>query len=174
MSLICLQRTQPINAPQAVLVLGGDPARERFTAEFARRHPQLPIWVSGGSNPEYAEEVFRKAGIPEEQVHLDYAAIDTLTNFTTILDQFEAQGITHIYLITSDYHMRRARWIAQVILGSRGIDFDPVAIPSSLDSEPIETAIFDGGRALLWITTGKTGASLKSMIQLQGKNLADE
>ena len=162
---------QPQADPQAILVLGGAPHRERFAAEFAQKHPNLPIWVSGGSNPEYAEWVFKKAGIDKHRIHLDYEAIDTLTNFTTLVDRLKAKGISRIYLMTSDYHMRRARWMGQVILGSRGIHFEPIAIPTQLQTEPLQVALFDGGRALLWVTTGQTGESLKPMLELQGMNI---
>nr|WP_233501815.1 YdcF family protein [Acaryochloris thomasi] len=162
---------QPKVEPQAVLVLGGAPHRERFAAQFAQQHPDLPIWVSGGSNPEYAEWVFEQAGINEQRVHLDYEAIDTLTNFTTLVDRFKSEGITHVYLMTSDYHIRRASWMGQIILGSRGIHFEPIAIPTQLQAEPLQVAVFDGGRALLWVATGQTGESLKPMLELQGMNL---
>jgi uncharacterized SAM-binding protein YcdF (DUF218 family) len=148
-------------SPEAVLVLGGEPRREQFAAEFAKRHPGLPIWVSGGSNPEYAEWIFRESGVSERLIHLDYDAVDTLTNFTTIVDKLRSQNIQSIYLITSDYHMRRAQWIGQVVLGSRGIEFQTVPIPSDKPSEPFEKAVFDGLRAILWVTTGDTGLTLK-------------
>lgn len=151
----------PIKTPQAALVLGGEPRREQFAAEFARQHPHLPIWVSGGSNPEYAEWVFQQAGVSENLVHLDYKAVDTLTNFTTLADKLRSQGITSIYLITSDYHMRRAEWIGQVVLSSRGIQFQAIAIPSGKTQEPLQKAIFDGARAVLWVITGNTGTFLK-------------
>ncbi len=147
--------------PDAVLVLGGEPRREQFAAEFSKQHPDLPIWVSGGSNPEYAEWIFRQAGVPENLVHLDYAAVDTLTNFTTIVDKLRSQNIHSIYLITSDYHMRRSQWIGQVVLGSRGIQFQPVSIPTDKPTEPVEKAVFDGLRAVLWVATGDTGMSWK-------------
>ncbi len=147
--------------PDAVLVLGGEPRREQFAAEFAKQHPDLPIWVSGGSNPEYAEWIFRQAGVPDKLVHLDYAAVDTLTNFTTIADKLRSQNIKNIYLITSDYHMRRSQWIGQVVLGSRGIQFQPVSIPTNKPAEPVEKAVFDGLRAVFWVATGDTGMAWK-------------
>jgi uncharacterized SAM-binding protein YcdF (DUF218 family) len=146
--------------PQAVLVLGGATEREVFAAEFAQAHPDLPIWVSSGSNPEYAEWVFSEAGIAADRVHLDYQAVDTVTNFTTLVDTLKAQGITSVYLITSDYHMRRAQVIGEIILGSRGIDFKPIAVPSRHQNEPIEKVVRDAARAVLWVTTGNTGADL--------------
>lgn len=157
-------------APEAVLVLGGSPDRERFAAQFAQTHPDLPIWISGGSNPEYAEMVFADAGINRERVRLDYQAVDTVTNFTTILAALEAQGIDSLYLLTSDYHMPRARLIGQIVLGSRGIQFQPVAIPSQAGPESPESwekTLRDGARAVLWIVTGSTGSRLGKTLPAQ-------
>jgi uncharacterized SAM-binding protein YcdF (DUF218 family) len=149
-----------LHRPQAILVLGGSPDREVFAAEFANEHPDLPIWVSSGSNPEYSEAVFADAGIEPSRIHLDYEAIDTVTNFTTLVDQFKAEGIDNIYLITSDYHMRRARVIGMIVLGSRGIDFRPIAISTDRPPESIEKTIRDGARAVLWVITGQTGSEI--------------
>ncbi|MCC5897394.1 MAG: YdcF family protein [Phormidium sp. BM_Day4_Bin.17] len=147
--------------PQAVLVLGGSPDREVFAADFARTHPELTVWVSGGSNPEYAEWVFAEAGIPRQRFYLNYDAVDTVTNFTTLVDKLRSQEIRSIYLITSDYHMRRASAIGEIVLGSRDISFRPVAIPSGLAPEPIDKSIRDGVRALVWLATGYTGSTLR-------------
>ncbi|MDG2616205.1 YdcF family protein [Thermoleptolyngbya sichuanensis XZ-Cy5] len=149
-----------LREPEAVLVLGGSTAREQFAAEFARKHPDLPIWISSGSNPEYAEWVFSEAGIERDRLRLDYRAVDTLTNFTTLVDEFKAQGISSIYLITSDYHMRRARVIGKIVLGSRGIEFKPVEVPSTQPAETTDKVVRDAARAVLWVTTGHTGATL--------------
>ena len=145
--------------PQAVLVLGGATEREVFAAKFARSHPELPIWVSSGSNPEFAEWVFSEAGIESDRLHLDYRAVDTVTNFTTLVDELKARGIESVYLITSDDHMRRAQIIGEIVLGSRGISFKPVAVPSGRTPEPVQKALRDGARAILWLTTGYTGAN---------------
>ncbi|WP_448598166.1 YdcF family protein [Thermoleptolyngbya sp.] len=149
-----------LQEPEAVLVLGGSTAREQFAAEFARRHPDLPVWISSGSNPEYAEWVFSEAGIERDRLRLDYRAVDTLTNFTTLVDEFESQGIRSIYLITSDYHMRRAWVIGKIVLGSRGIEFKPVEVPSTQPAETTDKVLRDAARAVLWVTTGHTGATL--------------
>ncbi len=145
--------------PQALLVLGGDKQRELFAAKFAQNYPSLPIWVSSGTNPEFAEWVFSEAGIKSDRLHLDYRAVDTVTNFTTLVDELQAKGIESVYLITSDDHMRRAQIIGEIVLGSRGISFKPVAVPSGRTPEPMEKAVRDGARAILWLTTGYTGAN---------------
>ena len=146
--------------PEAVLVLGGATERERFAAEFAKQHPNLPVWVSSGSNPEYAEWIFTEAGIDPNRVHLDYQAVDTVTNFTTLADYFKTRKIRSVYLITSDYHMRRAQVIGEIVLGSRGIAFQPIAVPSERSPEPITKVVRDAARATLWVVTGETGSNL--------------
>ncbi|MBU7582122.1 MAG: YdcF family protein [Nostoc sp. TH1S01] len=148
--------------PQAVLVLGGSTKkleREKFTAEFVRKHPNLPIWITGGSPPSFTRKVFAKAGIDPKRLHLDYEAVDTVTNFTSLVDDLKAHGITRVYLITSDFHMRRASVIGEIVLGSRGIDFQPISVPSKSPPEPLEKSIRDGARALVWVATGYTGAN---------------
>lgn len=153
-----------LHQPQAVLVLGGSTSaleREKFAASFARQYPDLPIWVSGGSpNQKYTQRVFAKAGIDPTRLRLDYQAVDTVTNFTTLVDELQANKIESIYLITSDYHMRRARVIGEIVFGSHGIDFRAVSVPSKRSPEPIEKAIRDGARAVVWVITGHTGATL--------------
>jgi uncharacterized SAM-binding protein YcdF (DUF218 family) len=159
-ALICSYRFIQfhVNPPQALLVLGGEPQRERFAAAFAQQHPSLPIWVSSGSNREYAEWVFAQAGIDLHRVHLDYRAVDTVTNFTTILRHLQRKRIRSVYLITSDDHMQRARTVGEIILGSRGIVIHPVAFRSGRLPEPVKKSIRDGVRAVLWILTGRTGS----------------
>ena len=146
--------------PQAILTLGGGPDRETFTAQFVKIHPSLEIWVSSGSSPDYARKIFRTAGIPDRQVHLDRRAVDTVTNFTSLVKDFKNRNFQHLYLITSDYHMRRAEAIATFVLGSQGIAFTPVAIPTNQPTESWLHILRDSGRAVLWVFTGRTGASL--------------
>lgn len=146
--------------PDAILVLGGAEEREIFSAKFAKQHPNLPVWISSGAPRDYAERVFTKTGVSLQRLHLDYEAVDTVTNFTSIVDRLRQQNVRSVYLITSDYHMRRAQIIGEIVLGSRGINIRPVAIPSNHSEESLSKAVRDGGRALLWVATGRTGASL--------------
>ncbi len=153
-------RNSANSAPKALLVLGGHEERERFAAELAREYPQLPIWISSGSPQEYAQKIFAKAGISLDRLHFDYRASDTVTNFTTLVDELQAQGIDSVYLITSENHMKRAKIIGEIVFGSRGIDFKPVAVPSKNPPEPWEKCWRDGARAVFWLITGHTGAIL--------------
>lgn len=146
--------------PQAILTLGGGSAREKFVASFAKSHPSLDIWVSTGVPPKQAKKIFSAAGINLERVHLDYRAVDTVTNFTSLVEDFKSYKIHHLYLITSEFHMRRAKAIATCVLGSQGITFTPVPIASIKPEESILHMIRDTARSLIWVYTGYTGASL--------------
>ena len=141
-------------------MLGGDPKREDFAATFAQQHPDLPIWVSSGSNQEYTEGVFSDAGISFDRLHIDRTAKDTVTNFTTLVDELRSRDISSVYLITSDYHMQRAQVIGEIVFGSRNISLKPVPVPSNESSEPIIKSVRDGARSILWVATGNTGSRL--------------
>lgn len=143
--------------PQAIFVLGGEQEREIFAAKFARTHPHLPVWISSGAPREYAKRVFNKAGIAPRDLNLDYQAKDTVTNFTTLVDRFKSQGITSVYLVTSDDHIQRARTIGEIVFGSRGIKIKPVTFVSGRPVEPIQKTLRDGVRSLVWLVTGYTG-----------------
>ncbi len=152
-----------LSSPTAALVLGGDAEREEFAAEFATKHPDIDVWISSGANPEYSTWVFQESEVPLERLHLDYRAVDTVTNFTTLVDDFERMGIKSVYLITSDYHMRRANTIATIVLGSRGIHYKPLPVASERPPEPLLRSLRDGGRSILWVFTGKTGSELAQL-----------
>ncbi|NEQ20503.1 MAG: YdcF family protein [Microcoleus sp. SIO2G3] len=150
--------------PQAILTLGGGIDREKFTAQFAQAHPSLEIWVSSGTEPKKALAIFQAAGIPDTRVNLDRRAVDTVTNFTTLVTDFKNRGIQHLYLITSDFHMPRAKAIAFFVLGSQGITFTPVTVPSNKPDESNLHILRDVSRSVVWILTDRTGASLHSFL----------
>ncbi|MFN6481883.1 MULTISPECIES: YdcF family protein [unclassified Nostoc] len=153
--------------PQAILTLGGWTDREQTAAEIARWYPSLEVWVSSGTPPKLVRPIFQAAGISQNRLHLDYRAVDTVTNFTTVVPELKGKHIHHIYLITSDYHMPRAKAIATLILGSQGIAFTPISVPSDQSKkETISPIIRDLGRSLLWIVTGHTGTSFQAAIDL--------
>jgi len=153
--------------PQAIFVLGGDPQRMEFAAQFWQSHKDLDIWVSDfDSNLVYNRRIFQKFGVPEQRLKLDGRATDTVTNFTTLADDFAQNKIQHIYLITSDYHIPRAKAIAAIVLGSQGIVITPVPVPSSgKKTESLVRVLRDCGRSLLWIVIGRTGSSLNPQLK---------
>lgn len=149
--------------PQAVLVLGGGIERERFAAQLVQTRPSLDVWISTGISNQVSKQIFNDANIPLTRLHLDRRAIDTVTNFTSLAADFRQQNIRHLYLITSDFHMRRSKAIAFIVFGSRGIAFTPVPVLSDYPQETLLHVARDVGRSLLWLTTGHTGASLHKL-----------
>ncbi|MEB3209763.1 MAG: YdcF family protein [Leptolyngbyaceae bacterium] len=160
--------------PQAIFTLGGGSNREEFTALFAQQHPTLDIWVSSGAPTQEAKAIFQRAAIAESRIHIDRRAIDTVTNFTSLVSDLGDRHIHHVYLITSDFHMRRARAIAFFVFGSRGITTTPVAIPSKHPNETLWHISRDIGRSILWLITGRTGASLHPQLKASSTSFENE
>lgn len=142
--------------PQLILVLGGDIEREEHAARLAMDR-RLPVLVSGGSNPEYARWLFARAGVPEEQLRLDYRARDTLGNFTSVVDDLRRSRIRHALLVTSSDHMPRALLVGRVVAGSRGIRLTPVAVACEplCQRERVRKVWSDGLRAVVWVALGQ-------------------
>ena len=144
------------NSPQLILVLGGDIDREKLGLKMAK-DLNLPIIISGGSNPEYSDWLVEKEGIPFNQVKRDYRAKDTLSNFTSLVDEISLQGINHALLITSEDHVERAMTIGTIVAGSRGIRLTSISVPcaSLCKKEKQKKHYFDLIRSITWITIGK-------------------
>jgi uncharacterized SAM-binding protein YcdF (DUF218 family) len=143
--------------PQMILVLGGDKDREIVAADLARRR-RLPVVVSGGTNPEYAHWLFQeRARLPERQVRLDYRARDTLSNFTSLVDDLRRARIRHALLVTSSDHMDRALLVGRIVAGSRGIHLTPVPVSCGdlCAAEGRRRVWGDGARAAVWVLSGR-------------------
>ena len=142
--------------PQLILVLGGDVDRERHAADLARDRG-LPVVVSGGSNPEYAHWLFGRQGLDAGRVQLDYRATDTLSNFTSVVDELKRAKVRHVLLVTSSDHMNRALLVGRLVAGSRGITLTPVSVPCGAQCRPEgrRKVWGDGLRAGLWVLTGR-------------------
>ncbi len=151
-----------VPTPQGIFVLGGAVERMEFAGKFWQSRQDLDIWVSDFDwYLEANRRILKQFDVPDSQLHLDGRATDTVTNFTSLVDDFVADNLHHVYLITSDYHMLRSRVIATVVFGSRGVVVTPVEVVSSGDEdESLVRVVRDFGRCLLWVVSGRTGASL--------------
>lgn len=142
--------------PEGILMLGGGSEREEFTARLAIDYPTLPVWVSTGSR--LGAEIFARYEIAADRVTFDNRATDTVTNFTTMLGPLQQNQIRHVFLVTSDFHMPRARAIASIVLGFHGINTTPVSVPTNQMDEPKSVVLRDMIRSCLWLLTGWSGA----------------
>ena len=143
------------NPPQIILVLGGDIQREKTGMRLANAL-DLPIIVSGGSNTEYAHWLLENEGIPSNNATLDYRAVDTITNFTSIINDIYAKNINHAILVTSKDHLQRANIVGAIISGSKGIKI--TTIPTQCEpnclKESFAKQYLDYIRAFIWVLTG--------------------
>lgn len=150
------------DSPQLILVLGGDIDREKLGLKIANQL-KLPIIISGGSNPEYSEWLIKREGLELSQVRRDYRAQDTLSNFTSLVDEISKKGINHALLITSEDHIDRAMTIGNIVAGSRGIRLTSISVPCAelCKKETQKKQYIDLVRAITWVGIGK---DLKSLI----------
>ena len=160
-----------LDSPQLVLVLGGDVDREHVGVRLANEL-DLPLVVSGGSNPEHADWLIKNSGISPLRVRFDYRAKDTLGNFTSLVDEFFLQEVSHVLLITSEDHLERAMAIGWVVAGSRGIHLTGLSVPCApfCIEEQWQKKYFDLIRSLVWVITGK---DLKVFVQITWPDLFD-
>lgn len=152
----------PATAPQAIVILGGgrtvtydarDRAIEAYpsaaglervaTGARLQRTTRLPILVTGGASPAEGfpeAEVMRDALVRDFNVPVRWvegAARNTVENARLSASMLRAAGVTSIYLVTSDYHLRRGR----VLFEDQGLSVIPVAAqrPTGSDGQLVET-----------------------------------
>ncbi len=148
------QAFQRYPRPQAIFVLGGHAARYSYALKMAATRPGMEIIVSSGISDGVRRRLATEAGVDPERVTLDLNAVDTLTNFTVMVDLLEARGYGHVYLVTSDHHMRRACAVAWIVLAARGIAFTPVPVAGGVAPETRGHAFRDAVRAFFWLVSG--------------------
>lgn len=105
----------------SILVLGGSISREIYVAELAKKFPQVPILISRGSADPCIWLIFQNAGVPIDHVWLQNCATSTFKNYYFALPLLKQWNVHHVKVITSASHLPRAKWLAQIILGSHGI-----------------------------------------------------
>lgn len=105
----------------AILVLGGSIRRELYVAELAKTQPQIPILISSGSKNPCIWLIFERSQAPTERVWLENCASSTFGNFYFSCPILEQWNVRKVKVITSPSHLPRAKWLAQIILGAKGI-----------------------------------------------------
>ncbi|MBD2042579.1 YdcF family protein [Microcoleus sp. FACHB-672] len=129
-------KTGPVDA---TLVLGGSIHREIYAAELAKLNPQMPVLISQGSRDPCTWLIFQQVKAPIQQVFLEKCAQSTFDNFYFSLPILQQWQVHKVKLITSITHLPRAKWLAQIMLGTHGIwvEFDLVyekGIPGNRES----------------------------------------
>jgi uncharacterized SAM-binding protein YcdF (DUF218 family) len=158
--------TRPIDA---VFVLGGSIYREIYAAELAGRHAELPILISHGSETPCIVRVFQDFGARMDDVWIENCARSTFENFVFGVPILKGWGARHIKVITSQSHLPRAQWLAQIHLAAQGIAAE-LDIPQERgrpgNNESKIKTLLDVTRSLLW-------AGVAQVISVPCQNLVE-
>ncbi len=141
-----------------LLVLGGSIRREIHVAERLSDYPDTRVLISNGSPAPCVWLLFQRDRVPMERVWLERCASNTFGNFyfcAPILADWQSR---HVRLITSETHLPRALWLAQIHLGARGIWVDlevaeEIGVPGNWETW-WKTAL-DVTRSLVWALVGQ-------------------
>lgn len=151
--------------PQLHVVLGGDAEREVAGVKYFLTHrhlfsPEARVLVSSGALS--AESILANCSIPAHALLVDETAVDTLSNFTTLIPLLRKSDVRYVSVATSSYHYARAMAIAFIVLGSSDIHFTGVSLEHALSPqssgsvyrESVSRIARDICRACLWMITG--------------------
>ena len=124
----------PQNAPEFVVVLGaqinGDQPsltlKKRLDRayEYMTGHPQATVFVSGGQGPDETQTeasvmaaYLERRGIASSRIVREEQASDTRENLIFSAELAQARGVDtgSVLIITSDFHMARAKYIARTL-----------------------------------------------------------
>lgn len=137
-----------------ILELGGNVNRVNKAVELAKNYPDAFIIVSSETSPDVVVSAFDNAEISRERLLLDYQAWDTVTNFTTTYKLIKSFQPQKLYIVTEQFHMRRAKAIADAVYFRRGVELIPSPYESTHPEEPLKLIVEDFLRASLWRGTG--------------------
>ncbi|WP_176727019.1 YdcF family protein [Nostoc sp. KVJ20] len=156
--------SQPVDA---YFVLGGSIRREAYVAQQAKQYPQIPILISHGSPDPCILLIFQAELASLQNVWLEKCANSTFENFYYSIPILRRWGVHKVMLITSQSHLPRAKWMAQILLGAHGIWVEPeivqeLGVPGNNESWT-KTGL-DVTRSLFW-------ALLSQIIQPQCSNV---
>ncbi len=146
----------PVNANHQVdgiLVLGGSIRREVYAAQLAPQYRDTPIILSQGSKPPCIKLIFQRQQAPMDNVWVEQCAYSTFDNFFFCVPLLQKHGVHKVKMITSQTHLPRAKWLAQIHLGAKGIAVEvdtprEKGVPGN-DESDLKT-FFDVTRSLIW------------------------
>ena len=150
-----------------LMILGGSRAREQAAVESLGLFQDVKlVLLSSGSMDGF--ELYKSVvgSIPSSRpmaVVADRAAVDTVTNCTTVCHAIAATKITSVVVVTEHAHLRRASLIAIIVFGALGITVRPHGVSAGTCSIPPESwsrCWRDALRALLFVISGFDGSTV--------------
>lgn len=139
-----------------ILELGGNPSRMYRVIELAQQYPSAQIVISSEGSPDFVVGLLRGAGIADARFILDFKAWDTVTNFTHTLRLVQSYSPRTLYIVTDQFHMKRAMAIAKAVYFLRRIKIVPEPYMGSEPHPPESEELirYDQMRSWIWRLTG--------------------
>lgn len=138
-----------------ILCLGGNKQRLDVGIELAKAHPSATLVASSfGLKRSELTKQFVGAGLKQENFRIDYAAVDTIGNFVETLPIVKPLNPEIIWIVTDDYHMRRARTIADIVYSGLGYKLINYPCIANIPQEPSSKVNAERLQAITWKTTG--------------------
>lgn len=140
-----------------VMHLGGNVERAHTTAAVAIRFLGASVLVSSELEPRRVFGILLGAGVTDWLIAFDFAPWDTVTHFTHGLRDYDVDDIDELHVVTDRFHLRRATWIARVVLLGSGVRIvghahdDPRYAKTR---DPLLRLVRDLLRAAWWRLTG--------------------
>ncbi|MDY6781838.1 MAG: YdcF family protein [Cyanobacteriota bacterium] len=151
---ISLRLSAAASSPvDAIFMLGGSIRREMYVVQLRARSPALPILISRGSENPCVWLLFEQGNVPMERVWLEGCAKDTFGNFYYGIPILRRWGVHKVKMITSQTHLPRAQWLAQISFGAHGIWVETEVAPEEGvpgNSEAWVKTALDVTRGLFW------------------------
>ena len=97
-----------------IVMIGGDTGRLKRAAElYADGYADYVMITPVINIPGLEQNIAAAAdyGIPESALIADYTAESTYTNATAVIDYIEENNMTSALIATSDYHIKRTKYI---------------------------------------------------------------
>jgi len=150
---VCAKKDWTAKPADCIIVLGARvwPSGTMSNALRYRCETALQVWKDGvseniivtggrGADEPAAEasvmrEYFIQSGVPEEKVIAEDASVNTIENLKNARKIMSQKGWSTAAVVTSDYHVQRALWIAR----DAGLDVCGIAAPSP---DRISTLLF--------------------------------
>lgn len=123
----------------AIVVISGDEQLARFREGIRLYQRQLGAYLvfsgaahDGSANARALRHLAASAGVPESAILEEDRSVDTLGNAEFTLQLLEARGARSVILVTSPYHVQRARKTFEAAYAGSGIRISAHAAPDSV------------------------------------------
>ena len=134
-----------------IIELGGNPARLYTVVELAKQYPEAKILISSEGSPDYVVNFLDQSSISRDRFVLDFYAWDTVTNFTETFCKIYGGNAKRLFIVTDNFHMKRAMAIAQAVYWLRGVELVPSPYMGSEPHDPESPDLIRNDRIRAWI-----------------------